>query len=287
MSLDFKRIRHISQRLIMMTIGAILVAFGLEEFLVPNNIIDGGIVGLSIIISYLTQQPLGLFIFALNVPFLIYAYNRMGKTFVFSSLYSITMLSVFVSLFHYWPNVTRDLLLACVFGGITVGMGVGLILRNNGSLDGTEMVAVGIGKSIPFSVGEIIMFFNIFILGSAGFVFGWNRAMYSIIAYFIIYKTIDLVLEGFDESKSVTIISDIPDLIADLILYELGRGVTFMEGKGAYTGKYKKVIYCIITRLELSKLRQIVLDNDPKAFITIQNVHEVEGGQIKRKKPLH
>lgn len=284
MKTDKKKVSITLKRIVLMTIGAFFTAVGLEEFLVPNNIIDGGVVGISIMASYLTKEPLGLFIFFLNLPFLIFAYKHLGKNFVLSSFYSIAMLSIFVSFFHNIPDVTHDLLLACIFGGITVGIGVGLILRNNGSLDGTEMIAVFLGKHLSFSVGEIIMFFNIFILGSAGFVFGPDRAMYSLITYFVIYKVIDVILEGLDESKSVTIISSKPDLIASQIIHEMGRGVTFMEGKGGFTGDYKKIIYCIVTRLEISKLKQLVLESDPKAFLTVQNVHEVEGGQTNKKK---
>ncbi|MDD3150724.1 MAG: YitT family protein [Candidatus Gastranaerophilales bacterium] len=276
------KIQAVIKKGIALTIGVVLTAIALEEFLVPNNIIDGGIVGISIISSYLSNISLGFFLFTLNIPFLIFAYQRLGQNFIISSAYSVTLLSILVHFFHNLPNATEDLLLACIFGGIILGAGVGLILRNNGSLDGTEMIAIQLAKKVPFSVGEIIMFFNVFILSSAGFVFGWDRAMYSLIAYFITYKTIDVVIAGIDESKSITIISDNPDMIADVILHELGRGVTFIEGKGAYTGNYKKIIYCIITRLELTRLKQVVFEHDPKAFIAIENVHEVEGGQVKK-----
>ncbi|MDD3594453.1 MAG: YitT family protein [Candidatus Gastranaerophilales bacterium] len=278
------RVRLVLKNLIFLTIGAFIAATGLEEFLVPNNIIDGGVVGISIMASYVTKLPLGMFLICLNIPFLIYGYKQLGRGFLVYSLYAVVMLAIFVTLLHKSPNATDDLFLACIFGGIIVGLGVGLILRNNGSLDGTEIVAMSIGKNIPFSVGEIIMFINLFILGSAAFIFGIEKAMYSIATYFIISKTIDVVLEGFEESKSVTIISSLPEKIADIILHELKRGVTFIEGEGGYSREYKKIIYCIVTRLEISKLRQLVLETDPKAFLAIANVHEVEGGRVKLKR---
>lgn len=208
-------------------IGTILAAIGLEIFLIPNNIIDGGIVGVSIIASYLTNIPLGVFVFILNIPFLFLGYKQIGKTFVISSLFSIVSLSVWVSVLHPIPGITKDILLASVFGGIILGIGVGIIIRYGGSLDGTEMVAIIVNRRIPFSVGEMVMFFNIFILSSAGLVFGWDKAMYSLIAYFIAFKVIDVTIEGLDEAKAAIIISEHGEEIADAITARLGRGVTF------------------------------------------------------------
>ena len=193
------------------------------------------------------------------------------------------MLSLFVSIFHVTPNITENMYLAAIFGGVVVGIGCGMILRNNGSLDGTEIVSLIIGKKIPFSTGEIVMFINIFIFTAAAFVFEVDKALLSVLAYFLIYKFIDLVMSGIDEAKTVMIITSSPDKIAKVILEELKRGVTFIDGKGAYTGEYKKIIYCVITRLEVTKLKEIVHEIDPKAFIAISSAHEVEGGQVKKK----
>lgn len=192
------------------------------------------------------------------------------------------MLSFATALLHPVPVLTEDLLLASVFGGIILGIGVGLVIRYGGSLDGTEILAILFNKQSPFSVGELIMFFNLFILGSAGFVFGWDRAMYSLIAYFIAYKTIDVVVQGLDESKSAWIISENPDEVGQAILARLGRGVTYLNGEGAYTGEGKKVIFCVITRLEEAKLKLIVEELDPSAFLAVANITEVRGGRFKR-----
>ncbi len=274
------------KRGIFLTLGVALVAFGLEQFLVPNNIIDGGIVGVSIITSYLTKLPLGVFIFFFNLPFLYFGYKHLGANFLFSSLFSIALLAIAVSIFHHFPSVTHDLLLSSIFGGIIIGIGLGVIFRNNGSLDGTEIVAIAFSKKISFSVGEVVMFFNIFILGSAGVVFGWDRAMYSLIAYFIIFKTIDVVLDGLDESKSVIIVSDFYEEIALAIMNHLERGVTYIDGEGGYTREPKKIIFCVITRLEMAELKHMVSEIDPMAFMAIENVHEVAGGKVKSKSPL-
>ncbi|MGM0876833.1 MAG: YitT family protein [Bacillota bacterium] len=273
----------IFQRVLFIFIGSVLMAVGLEIFLVPNKVIDGGIVGISIILSHLIGWNLGLFIFLLNIPFFFIGYKQIGKTFALSTLFGITVLSIATALLHPVPAFTEDILLATVFGGIVLGVGVGIVIRYGGSLDGTEILAILANKKLPFSVGEIIMFFNIFILGSAGFVFGWNRAMYSLIAYFVAFKTIDVVIEGLDESKSAWIISEQHREIGDAILARLGRGVTYLNGEGAYTGDDKKVIFCIITRLEEAKLKSIVEDLDPSAFLAVANIAEVRGGRFKKK----
>lgn len=272
-----------AKRAFLIAIGAVLMAVGLEIFLIPNRVIDGGITGISIMLSHLTGLNLGIFLFLLNLPFFFIGRKQIGKTFAVSTLFGIIILSISTSLLHPVPELTDDVLLATVFGGIILGIGVGLVIRNGGSLDGTEIMAILFNRRLPFSVGEIIMFFNIFILGAAGFVFGWDRAMYSLMAYFIAFKTIDVVILGLDESKSAWIISEQHKEIGDVILARLGRGVTYLNGEGAYTGDDKKVIFVVITRLEESKLKSIVEDIDPSAFFAVANISEVRGGRFKKR----
>nr|WP_197032283.1 YitT family protein [Bacillus sp. UNC41MFS5] len=273
----------IFQRILLITLGAALMAVGLEIFLVPNNVIDGGITGISIMLSYVTGWKLGMFLFILNIPFFFIGYKQIGKTFALSTLYGIIILSIGTTLLHPVPAFTQDILLATVFGGIVLGIGVGLVIRYGGSLDGTEILAILFNKKLPFSVGEIIMFFNLFILACAGFVFTWDRAMYSLIAYFVAYKTIDITITGLDESKSVWIISDNAKQIGDAIMNRLGRGVTYINGEGAYSGDDKKVIFCVINRLEEAKLKEIVTENDNSAFLAVADIAEVRGGRFKKK----
>ncbi|MBT2725418.1 YitT family protein [Bacillus sp. ISL-75] len=275
--------RKILQRILLITLGATLMAVGLEIFLVPNNVIDGGITGISIMLSYVTGWKLGIFLFILNIPFFFIGYKQIGKTFALSTLYGIIILSIGTTLLHPVPAFTQDILLATVFGGIVLGIGVGIVIRYGGSLDGTEILAILFNKKLPFSVGEIIMFFNLFILGCAGFVFTWDRAMYSLIAYFVAYKTIDITITGLDESKSVWIISDNAKQIGDAIMNRLGRGVTYINGEGAYSGDDKKVIFCVINRLEEAKLKEIVTENDDSAFLAVADIAEVRGGRFKKK----
>jgi uncharacterized membrane-anchored protein YitT (DUF2179 family) len=275
--------RRMLKRLFFLALGAALVSVGLEIFLVNNNIIDGGITGISIMLAHELHIPLGIFLTVLNLPFLFLGYKQIGKTFAYSTLFAVILMSLGTALLHPVQPLTIDPLLAAVFGGIILGIGVGLVIRAGGSLDGTEIVAILISKKSPFSVGEVVMFINVFILASAGFVFGWDHAMYSLIAYYIAVKMIDITIEGIDQSKSVWIISDMYEEIGLALTDRLGRGVTYLHGEGAFSGDSKKVIFIIITRMEEAKLKSIVDDWDPTAFLAIGNIHDVRGGRFKKK----
>ncbi|MBK5490990.1 uncharacterized membrane-anchored protein YitT (DUF2179 family) [Bacillus sp. RC218] len=274
---------QIIKRTIAIIIGALLMATGLEIFLIPNQVIDGGITGISIMLSHLTGLNLGVFLFLLNLPFVFMGHKQIGKTFAFSTIFGILTLSILTTLFHPIPAFTDDILLATIFGGMALGVGVGLVIRYGGALDGTEILAILVNKKIPFSVGEIVMFFNVFILGAAGFVFSWDRAMYSILAYVIASKAIDTVVNGFEQSKSVWIISEQQEELGEAINSQLGRGVTYLHGEGAYTGDNKKVIFCIINRLEEAKLKSLIEELDPAAFLAVADITEVRGGRFKKR----
>ncbi|RJG23105.1 YitT family protein [Paenibacillus thiaminolyticus] len=270
------------KRVVFITIGAVLMGVALEMFLVPNNIIDGGIAGISIILSKTTSLKLGLFLFLLNVPFLMLGYKQIGKTFAFSTLYGIAVMSLTTAMLHHVEAFTNEKLLAVMFGGIMLGAGVGLVIRFGGSLDGTEIVSILISKKINVPVGQLIMIFNVFIFIVAGFVFGWDSAMYSIFTYYIAFKMIDIVVEGLNESKSVTIISSEYDEISQAIIDRLGRNTTFIYAKGGYMREDTQMIYCVLTRLEVAKMKAIVQDIDPKAFIAIETVSDVLGGNFSK-----
>jgi len=280
------RIYSILKKYSLLLVGSLIAALGLEIFLVPNDIIDGGIVGISIIAARLTDIPISLFTFVLNLPFLYIGYKQIGKTFVITSLFSITFFSIFLHFLHPVPQLTNDIMLATVFGGIILGAGVGLILRYGGSLDGTEIIAIILTKGVEFSIGQIVLIFNVFIFVFAALVLGWDRALYSMLAYFVAHKAVDIVIEGFDEAKAVMIVTTNGDEIASAIHDRLGRGVTFLEGKGGYSKDEKTVIYSVVSRLEVSKLRSIVNDKDESAFVTINDVAEVMGG-THRKRAIH
>lgn len=270
-------------RLVFITIGAVLMAVGLELFLVPNQMTDGGVAGISIILSHITSVPLGVYLFVLNLPFLIMGYKQIGKTFALSTLYGVVVMSIATALLHPVDPFVTNNFLAVVYGGVILGIGVGLAIRFGGSLDGTEIVAILVNKRTPFSVGEVVMFINLFIMTVAGFVFGFEKAMYSLIAYYIAFKVIDITVEGLNDSKAVWIISDNYKNIGDALLSRLGRGVTYLNGEGGYSGDDKKVIFAVITRLEEAKLKSIVAEHDSHAFLAMGNIHDVKGGRFKKK----
>ena len=282
-SLDAKGNSFLSQlkNIIFLTVGAMITAFALESFLVPNNIIDGGVIGISMIASHITKWNLGLLILILNTPFIIMAFKKMGGKFVVQTAFANIILAVFLNIFHHY-KVTHDLLLATVFGGIILGLGVGIILKHEGSLDGTEMLSLVVSKKLGVSVGEFIMGINVFIYLAAGKVFSWESAMYSIMTYFIASKVIDTVMEGINSSKSVRIISDNASAIGEQLIERLDISVTYLQGIGGYTGQDKDLIYCVISRLELPKMIDIIKEIDPKAFVSVVDVHEVYGGRFRK-----
>ncbi len=270
-------------RLFWITVGTLIAAFSLECILIPNDVIDGGVVGVSIMASYLSKYPLGVFLIVLNLPFIIMAFQKFGKMFVFLMFYGVIMLSVFAEIFLEKNYVfTHDTLLAALFGGIVLGAGVGIVLKSNASLDGTEILAIKLAKKQPFSVGEIIMFFNIFIFTLAGFVYGPDKAMYSALTYFIAYRVIDIVLQGLNEAKSVFVISAKYDEIGKELMKHLDKSVTYLNAEGGYSGAKSKMIYCVITKIEIQKTKEIVNSIDPMAFIAIENVHDVDGKRYKK-----
>ena len=274
--------REYSLRALFITIGAFITAASLETFLLPNNIIDGGVIGISMMVHYITKWNLGLLIFCINIPFILLALRRLGIKFVIQTFFATGMLAVATNIFHGF-HITEDLILSAVFGGIILGFGVGIILKNNASLDGTEMVSITIAKKLKIiSVGELLMFINLFIYIGAGFLFGWDRALYSILTYYIASKVIDTVIEGLDKSKSVRIVSGNYREIGDSIMKELDTSVTYIRTMGGYSRQEKILTYCVVNKFEIPKLKELVHSLDPKAFIVTEDVHEVEGVRVKK-----
>lgn len=268
---------------VLITIGACLAAVALEIFLVPNNIIDGGIIGISIMISYITKIKLSILTLVFNIPFLILGYKQLGKSFLIKASYAMVVFSVLLNQFKPVPELTNDILLATVFGGLLLGIGVGFVIKFGACLDGTEVIAIMISKKTSFSVGQVVMFLNFFIYATASLLFGWDRALYSILTYFITFKIIDMVSEGFEQAKAVMIITNHGEEIANSIHKKLGRTVTMLEGEGLISGK-KVVLYAVVTRIEIPELKRIVEEDDYSAFVTISDVNEIVGKHIKKKK---
>lgn len=273
----------IIRKILGLTIGAIIYSAGLNLFLIPNHIIDGGITGISLLVQALTGVPFSLLIVVLNLPFFYLGYRRLGAGLAVSSTYAIVVLSLFSSIFEEMKPATTDPFLSTIFGGIIIGIGVGIVIKSGGSTDGTEIVAIWMDSKSSFSVGEIIMFFNFFILGAAGFVFSWNSAMYSLIAYFICSRMIDAVSTGLDSSKGIFIVTTEYDKVSDAIVHDMHRAVTRLHGQGGFLKDDKDVLYCVVTRLEVTKLKQVVHGIDPSAFLSVFDVQEVQGGLVKGK----
>ena len=268
-------------KLVLISLGAVVTGFGLASFLAPNEIIDGGVIGVSMILSNVFKLNLGLLIIILNLPFILLAWKKMGTKFVILTAYANIILALSTNYFHSF-RATGDLLLATVFGGIILGVGVGTILKSEASLDGTEMLSLIVSKKFGFSVGEFILIINVFIYAAAGLVFGWESAMYSVLTYFIASKVIDNVMEGFNSSKSVRIISDNAGIIGDALIERLDISITYLQGIGGYTGQDKDLIYCVISRIELPKMLEIVKEIDSRAFVSVVDVHEVYGGRLRK-----
>lgn len=276
-------IGSIVKRLIFITIGAIIMAYGLEAILIPNQMIDGGATGVSMILNHVTPVNLSVYLVLLNLPFFFLGYKQIGKAFTFSMLYGIVCLSVATHFMHGIAPIVDEPLLAVIFGGLALGIGVGLTMRNGGVLDGTETLAILIERRTPFSVGEIIMVINVIIFSIAAFVFGLENALYSMLTYYIAFKTLDTVVKGFEDMQSMYIISDYTEEISQAISERLGRGSTFIHGEGTYSGKDRRIILCVFTRLEETKMRDIIREIDPNAFIISHEVSDVRGGRFKKK----
>ena len=272
--------------LILLTIGSIIAAAALELFLIPNTILDGGITGISIIIHKVFNIRLGILVLILNIPFLVIGYKSLGKKFLLRAIYSMGCFSLFISFFELMEPFTEEILLATVFGGALLGIGVGIVIRFGGCVDGTESVAIVISKKTNLSVGQIVLLFNLIIYTIAGFIFGFDRAMYSLLTYFITFRVIDFVSEGLEQAKAALIITERGTSLSKEIYQRLGRTTTTIKGKGLLSGD-KEVMYCVITRIEVYELRHIVEEMDESAFVTITDVSDIIGTHIKSKNRIN
>ncbi len=270
---------------IFITIGAVIAAFSLEAILVPNSILDGGVTGISIIFNILFEWKLGLCIFLINIPFIYVGFKNLGWKFLIKAVYSISVFALLIELFHNVDHVTDNILLATIYGSVLLGVGVGIVIRFGGCLDGTESLGIVISKNTNFSVGQFVLFCNIVIFSVAGYFFGVDRALYSLLGYFITSKVIDEISEGFERTKAALIITEDGNLMAKHIYNKIGRTVTILKGNGLISGQ-KAVLYCVLTRIEISELKRIVKEEDQSAFITITDVSEIIGSHIKSNKKI-
>ena len=270
---------------IMLIIGSMIAAAALECFLIPNTILDGGVTGISIIIYKLFNIPLWLLVVILNMPFMYIGYKNLGINFLYRTLISMLSFALFLSFFELVQPFTEEILLATIFGGALLGLGVGIIIHFGGCNDGTESVAIVISKKTSLSVGQVVLFFNLIIFGIAGFIFGFDRAMYSLLTYVITFKVIDFVSEGLEQAKAAMIITSKGTDLSKEIYKRLGRTTTTIKGKGLISGE-KEVLYCVLTRIEIYELRHLVEEMDESAFVTILDVSDIIGNHIKSSKKI-
>ena len=266
-------------------LGAMLAAYSLDTFLIPNNILDGGVTGISIIVSKVFKIPISFLVILINIPFVYIGYRNLGKSFLLRTIISMITFSFSLSFFESFHEVTDEILLATIFGGILLGIGVGLVIRLGACVDGTESVALVISKKTSLSVGQIVMLFNFIIYSLAALTFGIDRALYSVLTYFITYKVIDLVSEGLEQAKAALIVTEKGTDMANEIYKRLGRTVTRINGSGLLSGE-KEVMYCVLTRIEVFELKKIADEMDEIAFISILDVSDIIGNHIKSTKRL-
>ncbi|MGA7837720.1 MAG: YitT family protein [Ignavibacteriaceae bacterium] len=269
--------------------GIFSAGFGLKSFLLPNQFIDGGATGISLLITEISGVSLSLLIIAVNIPFIIFGYKVLGRKFVLKTSLAILGLALAVALVPY-PQITNDKLLVAVFGGFFLGAGIGLSVRGGAVIDGTEVLAIFLNRKTTLTVGDIILIINIIIFSVAAYLLSINTALYSILTYLAASKTVDFIIEGIEEYTGVTIVSDNYEEIRQMILEKLQRGVTLYKGEKGLTktgvkNNEIKIIFTVITRLEIRNLNTEIEKIDPNAFVIMNSIKDTKGGMIK-KRPL-
>ncbi|OYT10809.1 MAG: hypothetical protein B6I18_07115 [Bacteroidetes bacterium 4572_112] len=274
--------------LLLITIGVMSASFGLESFLIPNNFIDGGVTGISMLMVHITGWPLYFWIILINLPFVIWGGIKINIRFAVLSIIAIGMLAFSIAYFHF-PIITTDTLLIAIFGGFFLGMGIGFAVRGSSVIDGTEVLALSISKRSFLSIGDTILILNVMIFSVAGYLLGVETALYSLLTYFVASKTVDFVIHGIEEYYGLTIITNNTTEVKEILTEELNKSITLYSARGGRSAAEDdnyEVIYVIVTRLEVNRVIRKVLEVDEKAFIAEHILGEVHGGVVK-KKPLH
>jgi uncharacterized membrane-anchored protein YitT (DUF2179 family) len=277
------RLRQELGNAVLILLGTLSAGMGLHGFLLSSGFIDGGVTGVSMLLARLTPFTLSFWLPVVNLPFLLVAWREVGLRFAIRSTLSIALLAVVLRVVHY-PDATPDPVLTAVFGGFFLGAGIGLAMRGGAVLDGTEVAALLISKRTSvMRVGDVILVFNALLFVTAIGLLGVEKALYSILTYISAARTLDFVLHGLEEYTTITIMSPSNDVIRQRITEDMGRGVTVFKGMGGLTRSEREILYCVVTRLEIGRLKGIVKAVDPGAFIVTQSASDVEGGTVKRK----
>lgn len=271
--------------IILILAGVASASFGLKSFLLPNGFIDGGVVGMSILASYLSHWPIYIWIILINIPFVIMGAKRVNLRFAVLSILAISLLSMVMAVFSF-PLVTQDKLLIAIFGGFFLGMGIGFAVRGGSVIDGTEILALSLSKISFLSVGDIILIINLIIFSLAGVLLGIETALYSLLTYFVASKTLDFVIHGIEEYYGLTIVSDKHEEIRNLLVDDLNKSITLYNAQGGRaltSDDQMKVIYIIVTKLEVNRVMRKILEVDSKAFVAEHILGNVHGGVIKKR----
>jgi uncharacterized membrane-anchored protein YitT (DUF2179 family) len=277
-----KGVRREALNILLIAAGIVAAAFGLKGFLLSSSFIDGGVTGVSMLLAKVTAAPLSVWLPLVNAPFVALGYRQMGRAFAIRSTLAIAGLSAALATMHF-PDVTPDRLLTAVFGGFFIGAGIGLAVRGGAVLDGTEIAALLISKrSHLLKVGDLILGFNIVLFLAAMSILGVEPALYSILTYLAAARTLDFVIYGLEQYTAITIMSSRSALIRERIVGELERGVTVYKGYGGLTGVEQEILYCVVTRLEIGKVKTIVRTIDEHAFVVSHPLADAEGGVVKR-----
>ena len=277
-----KKIVREGFNIVLIILGIFSAAMGLKGFLLSSHFIDGGVTGVSMLVSQVFGVPLAALILVFNLPFIALGYNQVGKVFALKSALAIAGLALVLATVSF-PDVTPDSLLTAVFGGFFIGAGIGLAIRGGAVLDGTEIAALLISKSSDLlKVSDVILILNIVIFATAAFFLSIEIALYSILTYFAAAKTIDFLLYGIEEYQAVIIVSDRFEEIKQVLIKEQRRSVTIYKGQGGLSNEEKDILYCVVTRLEVGNVKTAVKQFDPNAFIIVQAVSDAEGGIIKK-----
>ncbi|MCR4326975.1 MAG: YitT family protein [Nanoarchaeota archaeon] len=284
---DIKTILREFKEYFFILLGIVVAGFGIKGFLIPNGFIDGGITGVSLLVHFLTPISVSILIFAINIPFIFLAAKQVSKVFAIKTFIAIMGLSICLLIVEY-PVITSDKLLVSVFGGFLLGSGIGLSMRGGGVLDGTEVLSIYLSKKVSMSVGEILFAINVVIFSFAAFLLSVEVALYSILIYLTASKTMDFIITGVEEYIGLTIISKNSDRIRKRLIGDFKKGVTIYKGKGGYSEEDSRnididIIYTIVTRFEVSRIKSEIKSMDPSAFIIEQSLNEVSGGVVKKR----
>jgi len=261
-----------AKNLLQIFIGSAMAVFAMKGFMIPNQFMDGGVTGISILLHEISHIPVSIFIFVFNLPFIYLGFKRIGKTFAVQTSLAVFLLTLGLIFIDIKP-VTTDPLLIAIFGGILIGTGVGLVIRSGGVIDGAEVIAVFTRRRIGFSNSEIIMIFNTFIFAGAAFHFGMEKAMYSLITYYAATRATDYIVDGIEQYTAINIITSQQERIKDLLVNELGKGITVYKGERGYLpGSFDiktdcEIIVTIVTRLEINQIQEAITEIDSKAFV--------------------